>query len=85
MKPESTLDDLLKEVSRDFGIVARKIKSKGRSGSAAKVARDELCRRMYLAGYSQSEIGRFLGKRDQPGISKAIVRAIARRNEANRS
>lgn len=77
-KPHVVPDDLLKVVASDFGIAARRIKSPRKGGRSVCLARDELCRRLYARGYSQGDIGRFLGDRHHSTVTKAVQRAEAR-------
>ena len=68
----------LKIVAKEFRVSQRAIKSPRKHGRQVCAARDELCRRLYLAGWTQTEIGKFLCMRAPTTISSALQRAEAR-------
>ena len=76
-RPARTMDQVLREVAREFWISRFRIRARTRSQTVC-VARDELCRRLHADGYSYRDIGEFLHGRDHSTIIYAVQRARAR-------
>ena len=83
-QPQITPHDILANVASEFRVGRRKLKSKDRGTKRTCLARDELCRRLYEAGYTYYDIGNFL-KRTHVGVMLAARRAEERLTKAIRA
>lgn len=77
-RPEITPLTILEEVAVEFHVSRAKLKAHRKGSRRVCFARDELARRLWENGYSQREVGEFLGGRTVPCISVAIRRAKKR-------
>jgi hypothetical protein len=80
--PAITPLTILENVAKEFHVAKWKLKAAKRSTRRVHLGRDELCRRLRVAGYTHREIGEFLSGRSGNGVCMAVRRAEARLVEA---
>jgi len=81
-KPAVTPEDVLEEVSSEFGVAKRWLRASRRNSKRVCFARDELSRRLRDLGFSYYDIGKFLGGRTHVGIIYSVRRAEERLTQA---